>query len=126
MTIVCFGGMRDYLPDDAVENKAQLDLAAPADVGSAIDALGAPRRSLFAALVDGERATLRTPLHDGVELVLMPPFSGGARSAVDVTVSDGVASGHREDHSGKAVSKLLRQRSSRRGANHRARPSRTE
>lgn len=37
----------------------------------------------------------------------MPPFSGGARRAAVVTISDGVASGERKDLSGEAVVALL-------------------
>ena len=106
--IVCYGGMRDYLPDGAVDNKGRLELPERADVATAVETLGAPLRSVFVTLVDGERASLDTPLNDGAEVVLMPPFSGGAagRAAV-VTVSDGVAAGQREDLSGDAVAKLL-------------------
>lgn len=108
MAIVCYGGMRDYLPSDAVDNKGLLEVPEPAYVATAVEALGAPRRSVFVALVDGHRASLDTPLHDGAEVVLMPPFSGGAigRAAV-VTVSDGVAGGQRKDLSGDAVTELL-------------------
>lgn len=107
VAIRCFGGMREYLPSGAEGNRALIDLPETADVSTAIDALGVPRQHVFAVLVDGGKSDLRTPLHDGAEVVLMPPFSGGERAAALVTISDGVASGEREDRSGEAVAKLL-------------------
>lgn len=102
--------MREYLPDGAIGNKAWLDIPAPANVGAVIDALGAPVGSVFVTLVDGEGASLDTVVHEHAEVVLMPPFSGGAAwTAAVVTVSDGVAAGDREDLSGDAAAALLRE-----------------
>jgi molybdopterin converting factor small subunit len=79
VTVVCFGAMRDYLPADARGNRADLELDGGATVGTLMDALGAPRRLAYAVLVDGLRAGLDTEVHPGVEVTLMPPFTGGAR-----------------------------------------------
>jgi len=78
--IVCFGAMRDYLPAHAQGNRASVDVADEADVGSLMDSLGAPRRLAFSILVDGERADISRQLHDGAEVTLMPPFAGGTRT----------------------------------------------
>ena len=107
VTVVCFGGMRQYLPLEAKGNEARIDIPEHADVVAAIRALGAPMQHVFAVLVDGEQSTLQTPLYEGAQVVLMPPFSGGARGAAVVTISDGVAAGKREDRSGEAVSRIL-------------------
>lgn len=109
ITMVCLGGMRRYLPDPVMKDGISLELPDVADVAQALKAVGASPCDVFSVLVDGRRAQLGTSLHDGAEVVLMPPFSGGApfRAAV-VTVSDAVAAGERKDGSGQAVVQLLR------------------
>lgn len=77
--VVCFGALREHLPQGASGNRARLELSEGATVGDAVEALGAPRRYVFALLVDGEQGTLETQLHDGAEVTLMPPFAGGCR-----------------------------------------------
>ncbi|HEX2049832.1 MAG TPA: MoaD/ThiS family protein [Actinomycetota bacterium] len=80
VTVTCFGAMRDYLPPAAHDNRAEVDVADDATVGAVVEALGAPRRLVFAVLVDGTQAGLDAPVHDGADVVLMPPFTGGART----------------------------------------------
>ncbi|HEX2235291.1 MAG TPA: MoaD/ThiS family protein [Actinomycetota bacterium] len=77
VTVVCFGAMREHLPPYAAGNRADVELDEGADVGDVVDALGAPRRLVFALLVDGRQARLDTSLQDGAEVTLMPPFTGG-------------------------------------------------
>jgi molybdopterin converting factor small subunit len=77
VTVVCFGAMREHLPPSAAGNRADVELDEGADVGDLVDALGAPRRLVFALLVDGRQARLDTSLQDGAEVTLMPPFTGG-------------------------------------------------
>ena len=77
VTIVCFGAMRDHLPSGAEGNRASLELASGSSVGAAVDALGAPSKLVFSVLVNGERSSLTTPLSEGDQITLMPPFSGG-------------------------------------------------
>ena len=81
VTVVCFGAMREHLPADAEGNRATIELPPGASVGELADALGAPRRLLFSVLVDGTRASAATPLSDGAEVTLMPPFTGGGSGA---------------------------------------------
>jgi molybdopterin converting factor small subunit len=78
VAVVCFGAMRDYLPEGARGNRAEMSLAAPATVGDLVDRLGAPRRLVFSLLVDGEQASLDALLTEGSEVTLMPPFAGGS------------------------------------------------
>ena len=80
VTVVCFGAMREYLPEDATGNRVDLDLEDAATVGSVMDALGAPRRLAYALLIDGRRARLDEAVHPGAEVTLMPPFTGGGGS----------------------------------------------
>ena len=78
VAVVCFGAMRDYLPEGARGNRAEMSLATPATVGDLVDRLGAPRRLVFSLLVDGEQASLDALLTEGSEVTLMPPFAGGS------------------------------------------------
>jgi molybdopterin converting factor small subunit len=77
VSVVCFGAMRDYLPQDHTGNRAQMALPPGATVGDLVDALGAPRRLVFSVLVDGVQAGLDSELKEGGEVTLMPPFAGG-------------------------------------------------
>jgi len=77
LTVVCFGAMREYLPEGTMGNRAELEMADGATVGDLVDALGAPRRLVFSLLVDGARGGLETVPGDGAEITLMPPFAGG-------------------------------------------------
>ncbi|MEA2498380.1 MAG: Mut7-C ubiquitin [Actinomycetota bacterium] len=78
ISIVCFGKMRDYLPQGTPGNRAELDVGPDAIVADAIDALGAPRSEVVALLVDGRQAGLGEKLVEGAEVTLMPQFTGGA------------------------------------------------
>lgn len=73
----CFGAMREYLPEGSSGNRAEVQVSEGASAGDVVDSLGAPRRLVFALLVDGERADLEARLRDGAEVTLMPPFTGG-------------------------------------------------
>lgn len=75
--VSCFGAMREYLPATAEGNRVALELGRRSSIGDAVDALGAPRRLVFSALVNGDRSSLTTELSEGDEITLMPPFSGG-------------------------------------------------
>ncbi len=78
VTVVCFGPLRDYLPEHAEGNRALVDVPDGDDVAAVVEALSAPPGAVFAVLVNGERALLSTELRAGEEVTLMPPFSGGA------------------------------------------------
>ena len=77
VTVVCFGAMKDYLPDGG-SNSTALDLPVGATVREVLAALDAPPGLVHLCLVDGERAGLDRGLGEGSEVTLMPPFSGGA------------------------------------------------
>ena len=72
--------MRTYLPAATSGNRAEVDVPGGSSVGDLVDALGAPRRLVFALLLDGRQATLEDALHEGAEVTLMPPFAGGRRT----------------------------------------------
>jgi molybdopterin synthase sulfur carrier subunit len=77
VSVICFGAMRDFLPDHREGNRATVELDADATVADLVDTLGAPQRLVFSVLVDGVQGGLQTRLHDGGEVTLMPPFAGG-------------------------------------------------
>jgi molybdopterin converting factor small subunit len=78
VNVVCFGAMRDFLPAGTVGNRAAVEVAEGARVGDLIAALGAPVTLVHAVLVDGSHEGAERVLHDGAEVTLMPPFTGGA------------------------------------------------
>jgi sulfur-carrier protein len=81
VSVICFGAMREYLPDKAVDNRAQIEVPPRASVGQVVDALGAPRALVFSLLVNGVHADLDAVVEEGAEVTLMPPFAGGAGAA---------------------------------------------
>ena len=75
--VVCYGALRDYLPNDAVGNVVVVDVAEGATVGDVVDVLGAPRALAVSNLVGDLRADLDRKLNEGDRVTLMPPFTGG-------------------------------------------------
>ena len=78
--VLCFGAMREFLPPGAAGNSAVVQVPPGSRVGHVVDAFGAPRRLVFALLVDGVQATLESEVRDGSEVTLMPPFAGGSET----------------------------------------------
>ena len=77
VTVVCFGAMRDFLPNPSSARSA-VELAPGGTVRSLVGALGAPEHLIHWALVDGARVDLDHRLTEGAEVTLMPPFAGGS------------------------------------------------
>lgn len=77
VTVVCFGAMREFLPDPS-SGRTDIEIDAGGTVRSVAGALGAPERLIHSALVDGLRADLDQTLEVGAEVTLMPPFAGGS------------------------------------------------
>jgi molybdopterin converting factor small subunit len=75
VTVAAFGAMREYLPGRA--SPAELDVPQGSCVSDVVDALGAPRRLVFAVLIDGLQGDMEHEVHEGAEVTLMPPFAGG-------------------------------------------------
>jgi molybdopterin converting factor small subunit len=97
VTVVCFGAMRDHLPEGAQGNRAELEVSRGATVGDVVDVLGAPRALAFAVLLDGTQASLDAPVSEGSEVTLMPPFAGGSP---DLEVGTEAVAGALEKHMG--------------------------
>ena len=77
VTVVCFGALREHLPDPSL-NQAVVEVDVDAVVADVAESLGIPVRHLHAVLVDGERADASTHVRDGSDVTLMPAFSGCA------------------------------------------------
>lgn len=77
VTILCFGPMREYLPAGSDGRRAELEIDDGGRVREVVAALGAPERLIFSVLVDGTRGNFDSELHEGAEVTLMPPFTGG-------------------------------------------------
>lgn len=77
VTVVCFGAMREFLPDPS-SGRSEIELVQGGTVRSLVGALGAPEGLIHSVLVDGLRTDLDRGLTDGAEVTLMPPFAGGA------------------------------------------------
>jgi molybdopterin converting factor small subunit len=79
VTVICYGAMRDYLPSNARDNTAVVELGDGALVEQLMDELGAPRRLAAYVLVNEDRADVGRVLREGDAVTLMPPFTGGER-----------------------------------------------
>jgi molybdopterin converting factor small subunit len=77
VTVLLFGLLRDHLPPGSDGNRAAISVPDEADVESVVLALQIPYRRVYAVLVNGEQVEGSTPLAEGDEVTLMPPFSGG-------------------------------------------------
>jgi molybdopterin converting factor small subunit len=74
VTVAAFGAMRQYLAEGG---RAEVELPDGGRVSDVVDTIGAPRRLVFAVLIDGVQSDLEDEVHDGAEVTLMPPFAGG-------------------------------------------------
>jgi molybdopterin converting factor small subunit len=103
VTVVCFGALRAHLPDDAVGNSTDVELAEGARIADLVRSLGAPVGLVHALLVDGRSAGMEHALSDGAEVTLMPPFTGGAgRAWPDRRTDAGRAWPDRRTNAGRA------------------------
>jgi molybdopterin converting factor small subunit len=74
--VVPYGELRRNLVQDG-GSAVSVELAEGARVREALSALEIHVRERLIIGVDGEYATLDTPLHDGAEIVLVTPMEGG-------------------------------------------------
>lgn len=77
VSLLCFGMLKDHLPEDAAAGRLQLDLPGAPAVRDAVLAAGLPPEKVYAILVDGTQSSLDQRLQDGAEVTLMPQFTGG-------------------------------------------------
>ena len=73
-----FAHLADYLPPDADGDGVTLDLPDGALVSVVLSRLRIPERVPFLSVVNGHEVEDSNLLHDGDELAIFPPLSGGS------------------------------------------------
>ena len=73
-----FAHLADYLPPDADGDGVTLELPDGALVSDVLAPLHIPERVPFLSVVNGHEVEDSQPLHDGDELTIFPPLSGGS------------------------------------------------
>jgi molybdopterin converting factor small subunit len=73
-----FAHLADYLPPDADGDGVILELPDGALVSDVLSSLRIPERVPFLSVVNGHEVEDSQPLHDGDELTIFPPLSGGS------------------------------------------------
>lgn len=81
ITVKLHGILRDYRPPEAKSDQFEIELDDGALVQHAAGRFGIPPKRVHAVFVDGEEASLETPLHDGAHVRLFPPVVGGTDRA---------------------------------------------
>jgi molybdopterin converting factor small subunit len=74
--------LRKFLPPDAQDNTAIMELADGATVSDAIARLGIPADHASMLVSGDDYLKPETPLRDGQELSIFPPLAGGARRGI--------------------------------------------
>ena len=77
--VVCFGAMKEYLPQGTEGNSTSIEIAGAGTVADVVAALRAPEQLVHAVLVNEDPADLHAALTEGDRLTLMPHYSGGQR-----------------------------------------------
>ena len=73
-----FAHLAEYLPPDADGDGVTLELPEDARVSDVLARLRIPERVPFLSVVNGHEVEDPHPLHDGDELTIFPPLSGGS------------------------------------------------
>jgi sulfur carrier protein ThiS len=75
------GILRDYRPPDVKNDQFEIEVDERAVVRQAVEHFGIPPQRVHAVFVNGEDATVNTPLHPGDFVRLFPPVVGGSDRA---------------------------------------------
>ncbi len=78
VSIKLFATLRKYLPDNAVNKTATLELGDQATSSDIIEQLGIPDGHIHLILIDGKHSAEDSPLSDGAVVSFFPPIAGGA------------------------------------------------
>jgi molybdopterin converting factor small subunit len=73
-----FANLAEYLPPDADGDGVTLEFPDGALVSDVLAYLRIPERVPFLSVVNGHEVEDPHPLHDGDELTIFPPLSGGS------------------------------------------------
>ncbi len=78
ITVKLHGTLRDYRPQGVKVDQFEIEADEAAVARSAVEHFGIPPKQVHAVFVNGEEASLETPLHDGDYVRLFPPVVGGS------------------------------------------------
>ena len=78
VSVKLFATLRKYLPEDAVNKTATIELGNQATAGDIIAQLAIPDGHIHLILIDGKHSAEDTPLTDGAVVSFFPPIAGGA------------------------------------------------
>jgi sulfur carrier protein ThiS len=84
VTVVFFADLRRFLPRGA-DGPQRYTVPEGATVAALLATIGIDPDAEVTIAVDGELADRDTPLHDGVEVMLLTPMEGGAAAAGEAT-----------------------------------------
>ena len=77
VSVKLFATLRKYLPEDAVNKTAMLELGNEATAGDIISKLAIPDGHIHLILIDGKHASEDAALTDGAVVSFFPPIAGG-------------------------------------------------
>ena len=78
VSIKLFATLRKFLPENAVNKTATLELGDQATSSDIIEQLGIPDGHIHLILIDGKHSAEDSPLSDGSVVSFFPPIAGGA------------------------------------------------
>jgi molybdopterin synthase sulfur carrier subunit len=81
ITVKLHGILRDYRPPGVKIDQFEIEVDDAAVARRAAEHFGIPPKRVHAVFVNGEEASLETPLHDGDQVRLFPPVVGGSDRA---------------------------------------------
>jgi molybdopterin converting factor small subunit len=73
ITVKLHGILRDYRPPGVKVDQFEIEVDEAAVVRHAAEYFGIPPKRVHAVFINGEDASLETPLHDGDQVRLFPP-----------------------------------------------------
>ena len=77
ISVKLFATLRKYLPADAVNKTAIIELDDNATTDSIIEHMNIPGGNVHLILIDGKHAPKGSKLHDGAVVSFFPPIAGG-------------------------------------------------
>ncbi|MEE2709016.1 MAG: MoaD/ThiS family protein [Gemmatimonadota bacterium] len=77
ISVKLFATLRKYLPPDAINKTATIDLDNNATTDSIIKRMNIPDDNVHLILIDGKHVTKGSNLHDGAVVSFFPPIAGG-------------------------------------------------
>ena len=81
ITVKLHGILRDYRPAGVKIDQFEIEVEEAALARDAAEHFGIPARQVHAVFVNGQEASLETPLHDSDHVRLFPPVVGGSDQA---------------------------------------------